>query len=251
MATSERVKIDRKALKQPDEFQTVTTQLADWAAQHQTLLVAVGAGLVVVALTAGGVGWWRGRQAEAASVRFRSAHSAFEAARYADAAEAFAGLHADYGSTPYGRLATLYRGHALSRQGDAPGAATAYGEYLAAGPETEYLRQEALTGLGRAREAGGDAEAARESYDQAAAMPGPFRTEARLGLARLAEAAGDTARARTIYGELLADTPAGPLRAFLEAKAPTTAAVAPAASAEAAVPGTAAPAATPPDARAQ
>ncbi|MCW5891809.1 MAG: tetratricopeptide repeat protein [bacterium] len=252
MATSERVKIDRKALRQPDEFQTLTTQAAAWAQEHQTTLVAVGVALVVLALAAGGIGWWRGRQAEAASIRFRSAHQAFEASRWAEAAEGFASVRADYGSTPYGRLASLYRGHALARAGDAAGAATAYGEYLAAGPETEYLRQEALASLGRAREASGDAAAARDAFDQAAAMPGPFRVEARLGQARLAEAAGDTERVRTIYGEMLAEAPAGPLRAFLEAKAPSgavpaaTPASPPAAPAEA-------PAAVPPaaDAAAQ
>lgn len=220
MATSERVKIDRKSLRQPDEFQTLTTQAADWAQQHQSALIATAVALLVIALAAGGVAWWRARQAEAASIRFRAAHQAFEAARYPEAIASFASLGADYGSTPFGRLAALYRGHALARSGDAAGAATAYGEYLAAGPETEYLRQEALASLGRAREASGDAAAAREAFDEAAAMSGPFKIEAQLGQARLAEAAGDPERARTIYAAMLADAPAGPLRAFLEAKAP-------------------------------
>jgi hypothetical protein len=242
MATSERVKIDRKSLRQPDEFQTLTTQAADWAQKHQSALIAAGVALLVLALAAGGVVWWRARQAEAASIRFRAAHQAFEGARFEEAAASFATLGADYGSTPYGRLASLYRGHALARSGDAAGAATAYGEYLAAGPETEYLRQEALASLGRARETAGDAGAAREAFDEAAAMPGPFRIEAQLGQARLAEAAGDPERARTIYATMLADAPAGPLRTFLEAKAPA-AAVAPAPAPTAAAPG----AATAPD----
>lgn len=247
MATSERVKIDRKALKQPDEFQTLTTQAAAWAEQHQTTLIAVAIGLVVLALAAGGIGWWRARQAEAASIRFRAAHQAFEASRWTEAADGFASVRADYASTAYGRLAPLYRGHALARAGDAAGAATAYGEYLAAGPETEYLRQEALASLGRAREATGDAAGAREAFDEAAGMPGPFRVEARLGQARLAEAAGDAERARQIYGEMLAEAPAGPLRTFLEAKVPATGnpAGAPAANAAAPAPAPAAPAAAP------
>lgn len=245
MATTERVKIDRKSLRQPDEFQTLTTQAAEWAQRHQTTLVAAGVALVVIALAAGGIAWWRGRQAEAASIRFRSAHQAFQASRWPEAAEGFASVAADYGSTPYGELATLYRGHALARSGDAAGAAAAYGEYLAAGPETEYLRQEALASLGRAREASGDTAGAREAYDEAAATPGPFRIEARLGLARMAEAAGDTERARTIYTEMLADAPAGPLRAFLEAKAPAVAA--PATAPAAAAPAAGAPAAAAPN----
>jgi hypothetical protein len=244
MATTERVKIDRKALRQPDEFQALTTQAAEWAQRHQSTLVAVGVALVVIALAAGGFTWWRGRQNEAASIRFRSAHQAFEAARWADAAEGFQSVTRDFGSTPFAELAILYRGHALARSGDAAGAATAYEDYLGAGPETEYLRQEALTGLGRAREATGDTAAAQKAFEEAAATPGPFRIEARLGLARMAEAAGDTERARTIYAEMLADAPAGPLRTFLEAKAPALAPPAPKPAAAAAA-ADAAPAAAP------
>ena len=136
MPPSQRIKIDRKSLREPDEFQTLTTQAAAWATQHQNTLWGVGIALVAIALIGLGIGWYRARQAEAAAVRFQSAHAEFLDGKYPAAAESFAGLGRDYGSTPFGRLAQLYRGHALLRGGDAAGAATAYGEYLAGSPET-------------------------------------------------------------------------------------------------------------------
>jgi len=233
MATSERIKIDRKTLRDPDEFQILSGQATAWVRANQTLVAVVAGALAALALLGVGLGWYRGRQAAAAAVRFDGAHAELAAGRYAEAAEGFAGLGRDYAATPFGRLAGLYRGHALANQGDAAGAATAYAGYLEGSPGTDYLRQEALVGLGRAREASGDAAAARDAFARAAEVPGPFRTEARLGMARLAEAAGENDAAREIYTALLAEAPPGtPLRALLESKAPA------ATTATTAVPGT-------------
>src|SRR5262249_24415077 len=150
-----------------------------------TLLVGIGVAVLAVAAVAGGVGWYRAQRAAAAATRFQSAADQFQAGKYAEAADAFGSLGADYGGTPYGRLAALYQGHALARKPDPAGAATAYSDYLARSPETEYLRQEALYDLPQAREASGDAKAAQDAYDQASAIDGPFRTDARIALARL------------------------------------------------------------------
>lgn len=227
---SQRIKIDRKSLREPDEFQTLTTQAASWARQNQTLVWGIGIGLVAVALLGLGVGWYRARQAEAAAVRFQSAHADFVAAKYPAAAESFAGLGREYPSTPFGRLAQLYRGHALLRGADAAGAATAYGEYLAGSPETEYLRQEALAGLGAARETTGDQAGAADAYTQAAEIDGPFRQDVRLALARIAEAQGKADDAKKIYVTLLQESPGPALRALLETKIPAEVAAAGAAS---------------------
>lgn len=221
MTTSDRIKIDRKSLREPDEFQHLTTQAGTWLRANQGLVTGIVVGLVAVALIGIGVGWYRARQDEAAAVGFQTAHEAFAAGKFADAADGFASLGRDYPSTPFGKLASLYRGHALERQGDAKGAVTAYQEYLAGTPRTDYLRQEALLGLARSEEASGDAAAAGERFAEAAEMPGPFRTEAKLAQARLAEGAGKPEQARDIYVALLAEAqPGTPLRAFLQSKMP-------------------------------
>lgn len=221
---AERIKLDRKTLREPDEFQTLTGQAAAWAEANRTLLVAVAVAAVAIAAVAAGVSWYRGRQAEAAAVRFQSAHDEFQASRWTEAAEAFAGLGRDYGGTSYGRLATLYQGHALSRKPDPPAAATAYGEYLAASPATDYLRQEALVGLARAREASGDAAGARDAYEQASAIDGPFKADAQLSLARLYETGGQPDKARELYLAILKESPSGFVRTVVEAKVPADAA---------------------------
>jgi len=82
-------------------------------------------------------------------------------------------------------------------------AVTAYNEYLAGSPATDYLRQEALIGLGRVQEAAKDNAAAMDAYGKAAETGGPFRTAAQLALARLEDAAGNTDKARALYVELL------------------------------------------------
>jgi hypothetical protein len=223
---AERIKLDRKALREPDEFQTLTSEVAAWAQANRTALVAVAAAAVVIAAVGAGVSWYRARQAAAAAVRFQSAHDEFQASRWAEAAEAFAGLGRDYPGTGYGRLAALYQGHALLRKPDPAAAAAAYGDFLAASPPTDYLRQEALMGLGAAREASADAPGAREAYEQAAATDGPFRSDARLSLARLYEAGGQPDKAKELYLAVLKDSPSGFARTVLEAKIPADVAAA-------------------------
>ncbi len=215
-----RIKIDRKALRQPDEFQTLSTQAADWVRTHQPIAYGVLAGLVVLMLVVVLVGRVRASHAQAAALDFRAAHALFEAGRYADAARSFAGLGDTYAGTPFGRLATLYRGHALLRQGDGAGAATAYEGFLAGGVASADLRQEGLMGLANAREKSGDVAGALESYTQAGDTPGPFHTQAKLAVARIDETQGRTDEARGIYEQLLKDDPDPDLRALLATKLP-------------------------------
>src|SRR5439155_844024 len=82
----------------------------------------------------------------------------------------FANVVERYPGAPFGRLAVLYRAHALARQGDQAAAATAYGEYLASAAVPVYLHQEALVGLARAKEAAGDTAGALDAYTQAGAL---------------------------------------------------------------------------------
>jgi hypothetical protein len=221
-----RTKLDRKSLREPDEFHAVTNQAATWVQAHRPVLIGVGIAAGLLAASLAGLSWWRSGQAAAAAVRFRSAYTDYQAARWAEAAEGFAGLGRDYGGTPYGRLAALYEGHALARKPDAPAAATAYEQYLGAKPETEYLRQEALLRLGIAREASGNAQGAQQAYAEAAAIAGPFTTEARLSLARQLEAGGQVEKAREQYLAILKDSPGASVRELLQAKIPSDVAAA-------------------------
>jgi len=224
--TAHRIKLDRKSLREPDEFQTVTNQAAAWMQAHRQTLVGAAIAAGLIAATLAGLGWWRSGQAAAAAMRFQTAHADYEASRWSEAAEGFAGLGRDYGSTPYGRLAALYEGHALARKPDPAAAVAAYERYLGAGPETDYLRQEALLRVGLAREAAGDAPGAQQALEEAAAIAGPFTTEARLALGRRLEDAGQIDKAREQYRAILKESPSGSIREFLQAKIPDDAAAA-------------------------
>jgi len=215
-----RIKIDRKALRQPDEFQTLSTQAAEWVRTHQPVAYGVLGAVVVLMLVVLVVGRIRTVHSEAAALDFRAAHALFDAGKYADAARAFAGLSDTYTGTPFGRLATLYRGHALVRQGDAAGAVTAYQGFLAGGVASDDLRQEGLMGLAYAREKTGDVAGALETYTQAGELAGPFRTQAQLGAARIDEAQGRTEQAHAIYEQLQKDDPDPDLREVLATKLP-------------------------------
>jgi tetratricopeptide (TPR) repeat protein len=217
---AKRTRIRRKDIRQPDEFATLTTQTASWMREHQGLIAGAVAAVAALGLVMLLVSRSRAGRAELASIDFRVAHDAFQGGKYPEAAAGFAALAEKLPGTPFGRLARLYRAHALARQGDAAAAATAYGEYLATDPDPAYLRQEALTGLARAKEAAGDTAGALEAYNEAATLDGPFLTDAALAAARLHEAAGRADEARTIYLRLVKEAPDPDVQAFLLTKVP-------------------------------
>jgi len=198
-----RLKVRRKDLRKPDEFETLTGQAVDWAQQNRPVVFAIAGVAIVVALVALGVARWRSSRNESAATMFVGAQAAFAESNWTDAAQRFTDVAEEYPGAPFGRLAKLYRAHALARQGDHAAAATAYGEYVASDPPTEYLRQEALLGLGHAKEAGGDTAGALEAYTQAGALGGPYRTEALLAAGRLQAASGHANEARAVYESLL------------------------------------------------
>jgi tetratricopeptide (TPR) repeat protein len=217
---AKKLKIRRKDLRLPDEFETLTGRSLDWAREHQGLLSIVAGAILIVALGMLLVGRWRTSQNNAAALEFRKAHETFEAGKFPEAASAFTDIAGEYPRTPTGKLAKLYRAHAFARQGEHAEAAVAYTEYLASAAASDYLRQEALTNLGRANEAGGDNAAALDSYTKAAALDGPFKEAALLGAARMHEAAGHGDDARQIYTQLMKDASDPDLRAFLTTKVP-------------------------------
>jgi tetratricopeptide (TPR) repeat protein len=217
---AKRVKIRRKDLRQPDEFETLTGQALAWAEEHRQLLLAAVGIVLVIAAGVLLVGRARAARNEAAATDFRAAHELFQASKWPEAATAFDDVTIKYPSAPFGRLARLYRGHALARGGDAAAAANAYTDYVASEPDAAYLRQEALAGLGRAKEGVGDTAGALDAYTQASELDGPYRTDAMLGAARMHERAGAADKARDIYVKLQAENPQGDLRALLASKVP-------------------------------
>ncbi len=203
MAEADHIKLSRKDLREPDEFQALTAQATDWLRQNQSAVVGGVSALAAVVALVLGITWYSSRQAESAAARFQTAHLLYQTGKFADAATEFQAVAAAYPRAPMGRIAVLYRAHSLLQQPDAAAAALAYGEYLAGSPATEYLRQEALVGSGRAQEASKNDGAALDAYRQAADIAGPFHTQALSAEARLEDAGGNGEKAKTLYTELL------------------------------------------------
>jgi hypothetical protein len=202
MAEAKHGRVSRKALREPDEFQTLTAQSAAWVRANQVAVSAAVVALLVVAAVIFGVSWYGQRQAREAASRFDAAHALYESKDFTAAAADFGAVAAAYPRTGAGALAALYRAHALARVPDPAAAAAAYEEYLRGSGPAAYLRQEALIGLAQAREAAHDGSGAQDAYRQAAELDGPFRTTARLALARLELEAGNVDKAKGLYAEL-------------------------------------------------
>jgi tetratricopeptide (TPR) repeat protein len=218
--SAKREKIRRKDLRGPDEFETLTGETLAWAQGHRTPLIVAGVAILAIAVAALLMMRARVARNQEASVEFRQAQAQLAGGNAAAAAAQFSAIEQNVASTPFGRLAGLYQGHALLKQGDGAGAATAYTEYLSTASAPEYLRQQALIGLGRAKEMAGDASGAHDAYVQAEKLDGPARAEAALGVARMLESQGQSDQAREIYARLVKEAPEGWLRTFAEAKAP-------------------------------
>jgi predicted negative regulator of RcsB-dependent stress response len=218
--TAKRVKIRRKDLRGPDEFETLTGETLAWAQRHQTPLIVGGVAILAIVVSLLLVGRARGIRNREAAAQFQQAQMQLENGSAATAATQFAAIEQNASGTPFGHLAGLYRGHALLKQGDAAGAATAYTQYLSTASAPDYLRQQALIGLGHAKELAGDASGANDAYLEAEKIDGPAGAEASLGVARMLEAQGKSDDARAIYVRLAKESPQGWLKSFAEAKAP-------------------------------
>jgi TolA-binding protein len=214
------VKIRRKDLRGPDEFETLTGETLAWADRHRSQLIIAGAG--VLAIVIAGLLMARSRAASnrEAAAQFVQAQAQLERGSAATAATQFEAIERNASGTPFGRLAGLYQGHALLKQGDAAGASTAYTEYLSTASAPDYIRQQAYVGLGRAREMAGDTSGAHDAYTQAEKLEGPERAEASLGVARMLDAQGQADQARAIYVRLAKEAPEGWVRSYADSKVP-------------------------------
>ena len=233
--SAKKVKIRRKDLRGPDEFETLTGEGIAWAQKHQTKFIIGVVGVLLVGVVTLLIARSRAARNQEASIQFQLATAQLENGSAAVAATQFGNLEQSASSTAFGQLAGLYRGHALLRQGDGAGAAAAYTQYLSTASAPDYLRQQALVGLGNAKQLGNDTSGAHDAYLQAEKLDGPAKDEAALGVARTLEAQGQADQARAIYARLAKDAPDGWVRAAAQEKAPGVAADEPSAAADAVV----------------
>jgi len=210
-------KIDRDALKEPDEFVRTVSRGAEWAKRNQRTLI-LGLAVLVVVLLAGSVtAWNRTRRNLQAVEQFRHAQAAFKAQSWANAADEFALLAREYPRTGFGRIAGLYVGHARRAAGDSAGAAEAYEAFLATAPKSSEAAQLATLALAQLREDAQEPEAALDLYAQPGTLAGPYRIEAGISKARIEAGLGKADAAKQTYEEILPDA-SGAARQLVESE---------------------------------
>jgi len=207
-ATTHTKKMQRKDLKQPDEFISATGQVVAWARKNAVAVQVAVAVAVLVVLGIGAYRWYAQSRDRAAAREFYGANELFKREQWDAAEQDFAKLAKSYGSTPYGTLAKLYAGRS-ALNANRPGEAIAPLEAFVARPPSPELEEVGRLALGRALEGTGDATRARSELERALGLEGPLQPEVTMALARLEEAGGNKDRAIELYQKYLADDPDG------------------------------------------
>ena len=195
-------KIDRKQLKQPDEFQQVAGKGMEWVAAHQKkVAVAVGAVVLAVVLAWGLSVYRTSREAKAGgdlsqALDLESRPIGTEAQPGQDsfptkeerskaALAALDKVRADHGGTTAAQTALAELGFLKLKSGDAAGAQKDLTDFLSGAGRDHPLRVFAQESLGYADEAQGKLDDARSAFEKLRDLEQPARADfqtARLAL---------------------------------------------------------------------
>ncbi len=211
----------RKEMKGPDKFQQAVARAAGWAAAHEKhMVVAVLAGIAVVAVGVGVSAWQRGREAKAGSLLYQTLEdvdaqvssvplpSSVAAKTFKTVEEqqraviaAAAEVRRRYGSSMAGRTAALASGDAHLRLREWDAAIADYQSFLGSSPAGDSLRFAALDGIARAEEGKGDPGRAAAAFERLGTEVPWMADRAALERARLLARAGKVAEARQLLAK--------------------------------------------------
>ncbi len=198
--------MDRKELRQPDQFITGTTSAVEWARKHgKTVAMGVGAAVAILL----GIGFFNSYQAaqkRESNADLASALASFRAGDFEAAKTQLEAVSTQWSDLSIGPLAAVLAGSSALRSGDADEALEALGGVPTA-DLPPYLKQQRDFVLGAASEAKGDWAAAIEKYAAAAAADGPYTGDALVAQARSKAEAGDSGAAAIIYKKVLDEFP--------------------------------------------
>jgi outer membrane protein assembly factor BamD (BamD/ComL family) len=212
MATStHRPRIDRKELRQADEFVSFFEATGEYIATHLVRVVVGAIGVLVLILIAVGVRFYLSSQERDAAEAFYAAVNTLDRKDYAAAAAQFTALAGEHPHSRLGQLAPFYAANANLAQKQPAKARTSLQQFLA-GESQSAFRELALMQLGVADEELGDYASARNSYAEAAALKGAEQGRAQLNVARLQARAGEKTSAIATYQRFIRENPFSPDR---------------------------------------
>jgi tetratricopeptide (TPR) repeat protein len=199
-------KINRKELKQPDEFQSFIANAQEFL-RTNLLQVVVSSSIVLAAgALAVGIYYYEIHRDNLAGDRFYSAIGELNKKNYSQAEADFTKLAQDEPGREVGKLSRFYLGNAYFQQGQLDKARDALVAYVPDAKDDLFASM-AYEDLGVIYEKMGDLTKAKGAYAQAAAIVGPEQTRAQLQVARLMAALGDKAGAISAYQAFLTAHP--------------------------------------------
>lgn len=205
-SSTQRHRITRKELKQPDEFETLLDEIGAFFVKNlQQILIASGIVLAVGAIVAS-IYFYERHRDETAGDNFYSALQQLRDNNYKAAASSFEALAAAEPNRRIGHLAHFYLASAYLGENDLAKARDALVQFVAEEHDPLYTNL-ALTNLGVIYERMGDYRKAAGAYGQAASVPGPEQLRDELAVARVLTKAGDKPGAIATYRGFLAAHP--------------------------------------------
>jgi predicted negative regulator of RcsB-dependent stress response len=166
--------IQRRQLKEPDEFLTLTRRFLEYARQHEREVTFAVLGIVAVVAVALGVRWYRSWQESNAEAAFGAARRDFTAQKFDSAVAGFRRVTSTWPGTSHGHLAFVYLGNSYVELGKTKEAEDAFQQALQQ-DSNDLLRQIAHYNLGLLKLKAGDKAGAATELGAAASATGPLR----------------------------------------------------------------------------
>jgi predicted negative regulator of RcsB-dependent stress response len=203
-------RLSRKEIRQPDQFVSLSVQIAVWIKAH-TVFLMYGVGIVTVAATLM-TGWWawqKHREQQADTALYEAKKFMRTPSNRSTAVEQLQKLVNDYGGTAAAAWAYWHLGHLYFEGENYPAALTAYKQAQQRLSKADQPLIVALVTLdvAYAQEASGACDPdAITSFEAILQLPAHWlRGEAYLGIGRCHEKTGASRKAVAIYERALSD----------------------------------------------
>ncbi len=186
-------KINRKELKQPDEFQTFVANAQQFLVNNLQQVIVSGAIVLAAGALAVGIYYYEVHRDTIAGDRFYSAIGELNQKNYKQAEADFEKLAQEEPNRQVGKLARFYLGNAYFQEGQLEKARDALVVY-APDAKDDLFASMAYADLGVIYEKMGDLKKAQGAYSQSASIAGPEQNRAQLNVARLMAVQGRQGR---------------------------------------------------------
>jgi tetratricopeptide (TPR) repeat protein len=199
-------RISKKKLKEPDEFITTAAKVLLWTRENLRLILT---GIIVGALVASSIVFWRIKTERREAAALNSFHRALEiltsaedpsSKRYQEALDGFERIQREYPNSKAAQLAQLQLGQGLLESKQYDKAVETYRTLLERNPTERLYRLFALQNLGYAYEGQGDYQRALDSFQGLVDMGESFlRPSAYISIGRCYEKLGKREEALKKY----------------------------------------------------